>query len=121
VTITDPVDQLRAEHPGEPIFWGVSYGWDGPPTHSVAEAFFGTGPDPGPNAGTPIVWVRTEHTAWIRVDTPAPARAPRVVGMRRASVAELRRWTENADRKAAEAQAKADALRARLLAAEGGQ
>lgn len=100
----DAADRLRAEHPGEQVFFGYSFNWGGPPTHSVAEAFLGTGPDPGPGAGAPVLWIRTKDTPWIRADDPLPdGPADRTPRSRRASVAELKRRVATAERKAAEA------------------
>lgn len=112
----DAADRLRAEHPGEQIFFGYSFNWDGPPTHSVAEAFLGTGPDPGPGAGAPVLWIRTRNTPWIRADEPLPEqpidRTPRT---RRTSVAEMQRRVATAERKANEATERLAKARAALL------
>ena len=113
----DAADRLRAEHPGEQIFFGYSFNWDGPPTHSVAEAFLGTGPDPGPGASSPVLWIRTRDTPWIRADEPLPHKpADRTPHTRRASVAELKRRVATAERKAAEATERLDGARAALVA-----
>jgi hypothetical protein len=100
----DAADRLRGEHPGEQVYFGYSFNLDGPPTHSTAEAFLGTGPDPGPGAGAPVLWIRTRDTPWIRADDPLPDKpVDRTPRTRRASVAELRRRVATAERKAAEA------------------
>jgi hypothetical protein len=112
----DAADRLRAEYPGEQVYFGYSYGWDGPPTHSTAEAFLGTGPDPGPGAGAPVLWIRTKDTPWIRADDPLPDKpVDRTSRTRRASLAELRRRVATAERKAAEATERLAKARAALL------
>lgn len=103
----DAADRLRAEHPGEQVYFGYSFNWDGPPTHSTAEAFLGVGPDPGPGAGAPVLWIRTKGTPWIRADEPLPCKpVGRTSRTRRASVAELKRRVATAERKTAEAAAR---------------
>jgi hypothetical protein len=100
--MADVADRLRAEHPGEPISYGISYGPDGPPTHSVAQAFFGTGPEPEMH-GAPILWVRTRSTPWIRAEEPLPERKqPGASRTRKPSRAELERRLATAERKHAE-------------------